>query len=69
MTFKARAKTLKVRVALTVTINVDDYRLNYGNVGLASIRDDVRDAVADAVANGGVLANGIADVKLDRGGK
>ena len=58
-------KTIKVRVDLTVEIDLDDYRLNYGTDDVATIRDDVRRAVADAVNSGGVLADGIVDVKLN----
>ncbi len=57
-------KVLKVRVSLTITIDVDDYRLNYGTDDLATIRRDVQYAVADAANSGGVLASGIIGADL-----
>lgn len=54
-------KLLKVRVALTVTVDVDDYRANYGTDDLDTIRYDVRAAVIDAVNSGAVMADGIVD--------
>jgi hypothetical protein len=58
-------RMLKVRVNLTITIDVDDYSLNYGIDDFATIRDDVRWAISDAVNSGAVLHNGIADVQLN----
>ena len=53
---------LRVRVTMTVFVDVDDYRMNYGSDDLATIRSDVKAAVRDAVATGAVLADGIIDV-------
>lgn len=49
----ADKKPLKVRVDLTVLIDVDDYRAAYGPDDLATIRDDVKRAVRDHVFSGG----------------
>jgi hypothetical protein len=58
----AKPSTIKVRVAFTVTIDVDAYRAAYGSDDVATIRYDVKAAIRDAVATGGVLADGIVDV-------
>lgn len=55
---------IKVRVDMTLTIDLDDYRLNYGNDDLATIRRDVRAACVDAANSGGVLASGIVAANL-----
>jgi hypothetical protein len=62
-------RTAKVRVSLVVTIDLDDYRLAYGDDDVATIRSDVRAAVADAVASGGVMFSGIVGVALTGGSK
>ena len=59
-------RLLKVHVDLTVTIDVDDYCLNYGIDDPATIRSDVRDAVADACRQGAVIHDGIVDVDVKR---
>jgi hypothetical protein len=62
-----KPRTIKVHVEFTVTVDVDDYRLNYGNDDLPTIRRDVRAAVKDAINAGAVLHDGIIDVE-DAGG-
>jgi hypothetical protein len=59
-----RPRTVKVRVVLTVEVDVDDYALNYGTEDVATIRSDVRYAVVDAVNSGAVLHDGIINVEL-----
>lgn len=67
---KARPRrTMKVRVSLVVTIDLDDYRMNYGTDDPDVIRDDVRYGVLDAVATGAVLHDGIVDASLSGGAK
>lgn len=58
-----KKKLLKVRVTVVVTVDLDDYRLNYGVDDVATIRQDVKDAVVDAANNGSVLADGIVDAR------
>lgn len=56
-------KTIQVLVQLTITVDVDSYRLNYGNDDIATIRKDVKAAVASAVVDGSILAESLVDVK------
>lgn len=56
-------RTVKVLVQMTVTVDVDAYRTNYGSDDVATIRNDVKHAIVDAVNSGAVLADGIVDVK------
>jgi hypothetical protein len=62
-------RTVKVRVSLVVTIDLDDYRLNYGTDDPDVIRDDVRYATLDAVNSGAVLHDGVVDVSFSGGAK
>lgn len=55
--------TLKVLVQLTVEVDVEDYRLNYGADDIATIRNDVKSAIASAVTDGSILASGLVGVK------
>lgn len=55
-------KTMKVAVVLSVTVDLDDYRLNYGDEDAATIRETIRQAFADG--GRAVLANGIAEVEV-----
>ena len=55
-------KTIKVRVDVTVEVDVDAYRAAYGAESIPKIREDVRAAVADAINSGAVLADGIVGV-------
>lgn len=57
-------KTIKVKVVLSIEVDLDSYRENYGNDSIETIRDDVKRAVLDAVHSGGVLADGIVDAEL-----
>ncbi len=52
-------RLMKVKVDLTVVVDVDDWLLNYGTDDLAAIRSDVKSAVVDSANSGGVLASGI----------
>jgi hypothetical protein len=61
---QARPKTLKVRVEMTIEIDLDEYRISYGNETIDTIRSDVRHAVADSARTGGVLASSIVNVDL-----
>lgn len=56
------AKTIQVSVKLTVTVDLEDYRLNYGDESIPQIRQDIRQAFVDG--GHAVLANGILDVEL-----
>lgn len=58
-------RTIKVRVDLTIEIDLDEYRESYGDEDIATIRNDVRWAVASNVSSGGVLAAGIVRVDLN----
>lgn len=58
--------TLKVRVDLTVEIDLDEYRLSYGDDSAAVIREDVREAIASQVSSGGVIAAGVTNVTVNR---
>lgn len=56
--------TMKVRVTLSVEVDVDEYRENYGIESREQIRNDVKFAVLTAVTSGGVLADGIINADL-----
>lgn len=55
---------MKVRVTLSIEVDVDEYRENYGIESREQIRDDVKWAVLTAVSSGGVLANGLSNAEL-----
>ena len=57
-------KTIKVKVVIEAEIDLDEYRLAYGNETVATIRSDVKHAVADTVATGGVIASGLVNSRL-----
>lgn len=59
--------TIKVRVTIVVTVNLADYRLNYGVDDVATIRSDVKYAVLSAANDGSILADGIVDATLKDG--
>lgn len=61
----APKRLLKVAVAVTVTIDLDDYRMNYGSDDVDTIRNDTRHAVADAARS--AFADGIVAVELKGG--
>lgn len=46
----ATARTIKVRVPITVEIDADAWHANYGTETVAEVREDVRRYVTDAVA-------------------
>jgi uncharacterized alkaline shock family protein YloU len=56
-------KTIKVRVELSVEIDVELYRLNYGGASIAEIREQIKAGVADAIRSGGFLAESIVGVE------
>lgn len=60
---------LTVRIDITVLVDVDDYRLNYGVEPVNQIREDVKGAVISAITSGGVLANGLIDVIDNKRGR
>lgn len=53
--------TLTVRVSLRVTVDVDDYRAEYGRESTDEIRTAVRSAITDAARH--ALASGIESVE------
>ena len=55
---------MTVTVSLSITVDINDYALNYGEASREQIREDVRLAVNDAVNSGGVLAAGIIESRL-----
>lgn len=59
-----KKNTMKVRVTLSIEVDVDEYRENYGIESREQIRDDVKWAVLTAVSSGGVLANGLSNAEL-----
>lgn len=62
---KAKPKKMKVHVCLTVDVDLDDYRLNYGADTVKDIRFQVKHAVLGAVTSGGVLADGLVGATLN----
>jgi hypothetical protein len=54
--------TLTVRVTLSVTVDLTEYREAYGEEDIPTIRESVRYAALEGVEAG--LASGIANVKL-----
>ncbi len=56
-------KTIKVRVDLIVEIDVESYRMNYGDETVAEIREQIKAGAADTV-RGGFLADSIVEVEL-----
>lgn len=61
---ESHPRTIKVKVTMSVEIDVDSYRLNYGAESVAEIRSDVARAILSAVQSGGVLADSIVGAKL-----
>lgn len=57
-------KTIRVKVVLSVEVDVDAYELNYGIGDVATIRQDLRAAIGDAIRTGAVLHDGIVDVDV-----
>lgn len=57
---------MTVAVYLTVTVDIDDYALNYGVVDVKQIRSDIRWAVNDAVNSGAVMSAGIVGSELHK---
>ena len=62
--FDPPPRILTVAVSLSIDLDLDDYRLNYGSDDVATIRNDVRGAVLNGVTSGGILADGIVGARL-----
>lgn len=56
------AKTTRVRVTLTVDVDLDAYRSAYGDESVEEVRDSVRHAVADGAQF--ALESGITRIRL-----
>ena len=55
-------ESLKVRVSLIVTIDLEAYRMAYGDDPAATIREDIKQAAADGIR--AVISQGIKDARL-----
>lgn len=61
-----KRQTVKVRVDMTIEVDVEDYRLNYGVEAIADIKNEVKYAALSACSpEGGMLADGIVSTKLN----